>query len=234
NPLLSWTHPDMALHQGMLDFLEELFAVCKSINPDFCISYEGSWDRLMSYSEVSWWGTEPDSMRVVFPNRVLCNGVEQPFDFNKVNVAVLNGCNILIGPGNYNRDLDYPPMRKLMEYIREINRIRRELFYYVSMVTFLDTSNGIFKTSAHMLDIAGDFDKNPFCRWSLFESMKNKRKSLILANLLPEPATAKEIKFHCTNSKECLIYKAFEKPIKKKFPVDITVEPERVVFILEA
>ncbi|HXK45060.1 MAG TPA: DUF6259 domain-containing protein, partial [bacterium] len=70
NPALTRSSPDRAHHEGILKFLEELFDVCKSINPDFCISYEGGWDRIMSYSEVSWWGTEPDALKSVFPNRV--------------------------------------------------------------------------------------------------------------------------------------------------------------------
>jgi len=233
NPLLAWTGPDRALHEGMLQFLQELFAVCKKINPDFCISYEGSWDRLMTYSEVSWWGTEPDAMKAVFPNRALCNGIEQPYDFNKVNTAVVNGCNILIGPGNYNRNLDYPPMRKLMEYIREINRIRRNLFYLVSAGRILESSEGIFKKEKSLVKISGDFEKRSHCRWSLFESMKTGRKALILANLLPEPAVARKIEIKNVKSKELMVYRAFEKPIKMRYPAEIILEGERVAFVVE-
>jgi len=231
NPLISWTSPDRAHHEGILKFIEKLFSVCKSINPDFCISYEGGWDRLMPYSEVSWWGTGQDAMKSVFPDRTLSNGVEQPYDFNKVNNAVVGGCHILIGPANYNRNLDYLPMRRLMEYIKEINRIRKELFDIISMGRIIDSSEEIFRSG--ILKISGEFSKKQECKWNLFESMKTKKKAIILGNLLPEPVMAKGIKINQTNSERCLIYKAFEEPVKAKFPVSITVEGERVVFIVE-
>lgn len=63
--------------------------------------------------------------------------------------------------------------------------------------------------------------------------MRNKKKALILANLLPQPVIARGIKFAQTNSKECVIYKPFKEPRRREFPVDITVEAERVVFIVE-
>ncbi len=230
NPLLSWTGPDRAHHEGVLKFVEELFSVCRSINPNFCISYEGGWDRLMSYSEVSWWGTEPDTMKAVFPNRVLTNGVEQPYDFNKVNSAVLGGCHILIGPANYNKNLDYLPMRKLMEYIREINKIRRKLFDIVSMGRVIDSSEKIFNSG--ITHISGDFSKKQGCRWNLFESIKTGKKAIVLANFLPEPVRAEGIYFNHSND-ACTIYEAFEKKIETKFPVDITIKGEKVVFIAE-
>lgn len=230
NPLLYWTTPDRAHHEGILKFIEELFAVCRSINPNFCISYEGAWDRLMSYSEVSWWGTEPDAMKAVFPNRVLTNGVEQPYDFNKVNNAVLGGCHILIGPANYNRSLDYLPMRRLMEYIREINKIRKELFDIVSMGRIIDSSEGLF--SSGIAHVSGSFSKKQGCRWNLFESVKTRKKAIILANFLPESVKAEDVHFG-HRSGNCRIYKAFKEKQDARFPVDVTVEGERIVIIVE-
>lgn len=99
------------------------------------------------------------------------------------------------------------------------------------MGRIIDSSEEIFRSG--ILKISGEFSKKQECKWNLFESMKTKKKAIILGNLLPEPVMAKGIKINQTNSERCLIYKVFEEPVKAKFPVSITVEGERVVFIVE-
>ncbi|HOJ30749.1 MAG TPA: hypothetical protein PK165_01635 [bacterium] len=55
----------------------------------------------------------------------------------------------------------------------------------------------------------------------------------MLANFLPEPVRARNVEFKQTGSNKCLIYKVFEQPVETKFPVSLSVNGERVVFIVE-
>lgn len=231
NPRLEQTSPDRAHHEGLLQFLEELFAECKKINPDFCISYEGGWDRFMPYSETSWWGIEPEAMRAVFYNRILTNGVEQPYDYNKVNRAVIGGCNLLIGPANYNRGMDYLPMKKLFEYIGEINRIRKELFDIVCLGEVIDYYEGLFKADKSVVNLSGEFAESKDACWSVFQDMKTGRRGIILCNLGVRNLQAEGVQFTKKQSEKYLIYRPFEKPREAKIAVNIEIPAEQVVFI---
>ena len=95
------------------------------VNPEFAFSYEGIFDRLMTYSDVLWWAPgEHSVMKIVYPEWTPHVGVTQPYAFNQVNQAVLRGQNLLVGPRNYRAGMDYPPMLALNRYIGEITRIR--------------------------------------------------------------------------------------------------------------
>lgn len=234
NPLLTESSPDRANHEGMLEFVEELFSACRRINPDFCISYEGGWDRLMPYSETSWWGPADCVLKEVFPNRTLTGGVEQPYDYNKVNLAVLNGDNLLIGPANYTRGMDYPPMQNLFSYIKEVTRIRRQFFDVVCLGRRIDSSYGLFRGDTKMLRIEGKFAENPNCRWSVFEDTQTGRRGIILANLDWRPVKAEEVLLEGQRTKKYLVCQPFEKPVPGKFPLSISVPGETVAFVIEA
>jgi hypothetical protein len=143
---LAWSHhlhldfnpdladpPDLAIWKGVLAFLGEVTESCRALNPKFTISHEGSWDELLSHSNVCWpwlstWERDYEAIyKFVFPEWLPALSVTQPGDFNVVNSAVRYGCQMLIGPANYTSSMAYPPMKRLSEYIGAVNAIRETL-----------------------------------------------------------------------------------------------------------
>src|SRR5207244_757174 len=46
--------PDQSWYTGVLRCMEETLATCQEVQPDFGLSVESSWDRLLTYSD-AWW-----------------------------------------------------------------------------------------------------------------------------------------------------------------------------------
>jgi hypothetical protein len=227
NPLLKNTSPDRAHHEGVLKFAEELVAACRAINPEFCFSFEGSWDRLFQYSETLWWGNGDDAaLKAVFPQMAFTSGIEQPWDFNKVNRAVLQGEHLLIGPGNYNRGTDYPPMQKLFAYIAEITRIRRELFEIVSLGEKLDASEGVFRRAEPLVKLADGKD----VRWTVFRDTKTVKRAVVLVNRSGKPIQVSGLRLEGGNG-ACRIYQPFEPTRDERLPLSLRLPAETAVFI---
>ena len=233
NPRLTWTSPDRAHHEGILIFVEEMLAACRAINPDFSFSYEGGWDRLFPYTDVSWWGPADDALKAVFPQRALTSGVEQPYDYFKVNAAVLGGCNFLIGPGNYTQTLDYPPMQPLFAYIAEMTRIRRELLNIVSFGAVADSAEGIFRRKESLLKCTGTFAESDVTRWKVYRDVKTGKRAAILGNHALTPLRAEGVAFTDNPSGACKIYQAFQPVRETAFPVSVEIPAEQVVFVVE-
>lgn len=233
NPLLKGSNPDRAHHEGILMFMEEMIATCRKINPEFCISYEGGWDRLMPYTDLSWWGPSDDLLKHVFPQRALTSGVEQPYDFNKLNLAVLRGCHLLLGPANYNRGMDYEPMQELLRYAAEITRIRNALLDIVSRGELLDASEGLFKRTPAMIRIGGPFASDPNSKWSLFRDPRSGRRAMVLANLGAAPLDAKDVAFAEGGGRACRIHQAGSPARNTAMPATLTIPAERVVILAE-
>jgi hypothetical protein len=233
NPRLKGTSPDRAQHEGMLKFVEELLAECRQINPEFCFSSESSWDRLLSYSDLNWWGPADDTMKEVFPQRALCAGIEQPYDYNKVNHAVLRGGHLLVGPANYIKGMDYLPMKKLCEYIREITRIRRELFAFLSAGVLGDASEGLFRRRHSLVRMGGPFANNPHARWTVFRESSSGRRAVVLANLGSTSLEARGLKFADTPTGHCRVYQPFKGTNASRLPVTIAIPSERLAVLVE-
>lgn len=224
NPELK-TSPDRASWEGMLQFLDELMTACKAVNPDFCISVESTWDRTLSYTDVVWWAPgEHSVIKTTFPQWVSCAGVNQPYDYNVVNNAVLLGHNLLVGPAHYTASMAYKPMRQLSAYIKEITRIRGELIDIVSLGEFLDTSQ---------ICLEGQFATNEHARWSIFRNIQTGKRACVLVNLGVAPLEALVVAFEGNSEGEVRIHQPFEDCKNAKLPVTVTVPPEQLVIVVE-
>jgi hypothetical protein len=233
NPRLQDTSPDRAHHEGILRFVEELLAACRVVNPDFCFSYEGGWDRLFSYSDQIWWGNgEETAMKAAFPQMCMVTGIEQAYDFNKLNLAMLHGDNLLIGPANYNASMDHPLWQPLSAYIGELLRLRAVIFDIVCCGEKLDASEGIYRRHEPMVSVNDAFIANPDCRWIAHRDTDTGRRGIVLANLSGDPidVTAGFI----ANGGACQVLQPFESVVEGQFPVSLTIPAERVAFVVDA
>jgi hypothetical protein len=234
NPRLTWTSPDRAHHEGVLQFLDELMTTCTAINPEFSLSYEGGWDRLLSYADTSWWGPRDDALKAAFPQRALTGRVAQPYDYASVNMCSLYGCHLLVGPGNYTRTFDHPPMQGLLDYIAEITRIRQELLDLVSLGEILDASQGAFRRRQPLLAFGGPFAESQYARWTIFADLETGRRCAVLANMGQEELQAEDLRFTDRSPQTCRLYEAFAKSREAAMPAAVTVPAERVVFLAES
>ena len=234
NPLLKDTSPDRAHHEGILKFVEELFAECRAINPEFCISFEGMWDRLFTYTDTLWWGNgETSALKAAFPQVSLVCGIEQPYDFNKLNHAVLEGQNLLVGPGNYTKSMDYGPIKELADYIGEVTRIREELFDSLCMGEKLDASHGPYKRRDAFLEVDGSFARSPHARWCLYRDVGTGKRAVILANLAADTLKVTDLAIADNHGGECRVVQPFEVDRQSTLPISLSVPGERVAFIVE-
>ncbi|NQU11155.1 hypothetical protein HQ590_10220 [bacterium] len=233
NPRLT-LGPDRALTEGMLLFYRELLDACRAVRPGFCVSYENHWDRLMSFSEVEWWAIGPSPLKIAFPEWVSTNGITQPYDYNRVNQLVLGGQNIMVGPANYMRGLDYPPMQELCRYIGEVTRIRRELHQYVSRGRWLDSHVKLFACRNPVLKMSGPFAGSPHAGWTVFADPQTGKRAVVLANLDGQPIEVGGLSLTDNAGGACRVYQPFAPVHEARFPVALTLPPERVAFVVEA
>jgi len=224
NPELQ-TSPDKASWEGMLQFLDEMMTDCQAVNPDFCISVESTWDRTLSYTDVVWWApSEHSVIKTIFPQWVACVGVNQPYDYNVVNNAVLLAHNLLVGPAHYTASMAYKPMKRLSAYIKEITRIREELIDTVSLGEFLDASQ---------IRLEGQFATDGNARRSVFRNIQTGKRAGVLVNLGLTPLEASVVAFEGNNEGEIRIYQPFENCKRANLPVTVTVPPERLAIVVE-
>lgn len=233
NPLVK-TSPDRAEWDAHLKFLDEMFAQCRAINPQFEISYEGWWDRWMSYSDVVWWAPHTHSViKTVFPQWTPHVGINQPYDYNSVNFAVVRAQNLLVGPANYTESMRYAPMRDLFAYIGEVTRIRNELLDFISRGELLDASEPLFAARKRELRITGPAAKDPNLRWSVFRNIQSGKRAAVLANFGRKPMKALRAALDKASGRTCSIHQPFSGQKTQKFPATVSLPPERFVVIVE-
>jgi hypothetical protein len=224
NPALG-VSPDEAIAKGELACLNDLLRACREVNPEFCISFEGFWDRLLSYGDVAWWAAPDESaLKVVFPQFTTCVGVEQPGDFNVVNYAALRGQSLLIAPGHCNRGADFPPMRKLIEYAAEITRIRNSLLDYVS--------RGSIEAKSE-LTVGGEFASNANATWSVFRNTANRARAAVLVNSGACTSEAIDVDFVQAATRYATVYQPFEPARQVSLPTRLKIEGERLAILVE-
>ena len=47
--------PDIGPWEGAIQLTKEVFAACRKHNPDWAMSFECNWDRMLQFSDASWW-----------------------------------------------------------------------------------------------------------------------------------------------------------------------------------
>lgn len=145
NPL-NTLKPDVALCEGLVQAMGRALAKCREVNPQFCFASEASQDRLIQFVDVFYrnsGGFDIAPLRYVFPEWTSCQHVAAPYDFNGVNSAVLTGSVICVEPDSYQNTLGHPQYKKLGEYIKEVEGIRKELADIVFLGRYYDTLDGL-------------------------------------------------------------------------------------------
>jgi hypothetical protein len=134
--------PDVALCEGLVKALADLYEKCREINPEFNMAAEAGQDRLIPYFSVYYRNSNSNKispLRFVFPEWTSCQHIGVPYDYTGVNGAVLTGSVICVEPDAYQGSLNQPMWEKLGSYIKEIERIRNEIKEIIFTGKYYDT-----------------------------------------------------------------------------------------------
>ena len=119
--------PDVSMLEGAVGITQILLAESRKINPEFALSFECRWDRMLQFGNAIWWVGNMSSVRSVFPEMVETRAITSPYDYLGVNDAVRSSEVGLLGPLNYSRSVGWAPWKGLANYIREVKRIQDHL-----------------------------------------------------------------------------------------------------------
>ena len=100
-----------------------------------------------------------------------------------MNQLVLGGNNIMIGPANYLRGMDYPPMKELCRYVGEVTRIRRELYDIRLARAMGGLARETVRRANAALRMSGSFAESPHAGWTVFADTRTGKRAIVLANL---------------------------------------------------
>ncbi len=221
NPRLTMG-PDVSPWEGTVRLVDRISRECRAIHTDFRISFETTWDRVLSYGAATWWAGNMSTARRIFPELVETVGLYQPYDYISLNDAVRNGWAVMIGPHHFNRSMDCEPWRGLAAYIRDVKTIRDELSDYVFTGEQLDPGR---------IDLHWDGDKAPGIEHAVYRNRENGRETCIVTN---RGASAVEVTLaDLGRAGSVRVYRPAEDPAAQKLPARIRVDAERLVFVVE-
>jgi len=126
NPATGRT-PDRASWEGGLECVEAILKACRAVNPEFCVSTDLAWDRVLSVAQASSLDVaEGSPLRAAFATWRPTFTVADGYDFRAVNDAVGHGARIRVAPANQ-RPMGGPEMNDLASYIQTLLSMREAL-----------------------------------------------------------------------------------------------------------
>ena len=212
--------PDTALHEGAIQLIKRIHDECRAIRPDFAISFECNWDRVLEYGAGTWWGGNMTDAKAVFPELVETVGLYQPYDTIGLNNAVLNGFTVMIAPHHFNRSMDYVTWRGLSRYIREVKRIRDALADTVFFGERVPDSEGLLVTGAGVTH-------------RTYRDREGTHRAAIIANNGAQDVTLGLGGFAGSLATQGRVHIPFQEPAIVSFPCEISAPRECLVFVTE-
>jgi hypothetical protein len=221
NPALT-RGPDQAHPGGILQCLEQTLEACRALRPDFGLSVESHWDRLLSYCDAWWLWHDEDhvpAMKFTFPEFFPTFTVAQPWDYVNVNRAIQYGYQLLVGPVRYSASLADPQYGLLSAYIRESLRIREELKDTILFGEFLDDRETRVTVAEHLT----------------FKTHRNPatgRRACVLVSHGPTPLRT-SVAFDGNDAGQAEIQQPFAKAQAYTLSSAMEIPPERFLIVVE-
>jgi len=218
NPNITMS-PDTASWTGAIDLTKEVMAACRKVRPDWAMSFECNWDRMLQFTDATWWAGNQVITRQVFPEHAETLGLYDACNFIGVNNAVRDGHIVMVAPLNFCRSMGWPPFRRLGRYIKEVKRIRDSL----AQTDFLGAVDGHGGVS-----MAQPLPSS--VQYNVFRNLRDGHRVCILTNSSMSPASA-TISGFGGGSREVRIYVPFQKVRAVMLPATIQVPAEGLVFV---
>ena len=215
--------PDRSPWEGVLRVIDRINTECKAVNPDFSMSFESNWDRILQYGNAIWWGGFMASAKMVFPEVVETVGHYQPYDYIGINDAVRMGYVIMLAPHQFNRSIGYEPWKGLAAYVKEVKRIRDELIDTVFFGEYLDTEEVEFLEK----------ESNTTFAFRTFRNLETGKRACIVTNSDGSPCRRTLLNFEGNTNGRVRVYQPFEDATEIQLPAKVEIHPERIAFVVE-
>jgi hypothetical protein len=214
--------PDTATWEGAIQLTQEIMRECRKANPNWCMSFECNWDRMLQFGGATWWVGNQRITRKVFPEHAETLGLYQAYDYLGVNNAVRDGHVVMVAPLNFSRTLDWPPFHDLANYIKEVKCIRDALQDTVFFGESLDPSQ--VKLEGGPPDGVA---------YNVFRNRTNGRRVCILTNSRMEERKLSFPAFEGVPGGKARIHTPNRKARVVTLPAELTIPAERVLFVEE-
>jgi hypothetical protein len=214
--------PDTATWEGAIQLTKEIMRDCRKANPDWCMSFECNWDRMLQFGGATWWVGNQLITRKVFPENTETLGLYQAYDYLGVNNAVREGHAVMVAPLNFSRSLDWPPFLGLANYIKEVKRIRDALQDAVFFGESL--GQGPVKLQGGSPDGVA---------YNVYRNRTNGPRVCILTNSRIEERKLLFPAFDGAPGGKARIHTPNRKPRVVSLPAELTIPAERIVFVEE-
>ena len=218
NPNLPMS-PDVAPWEGAILLSKEVFAACRKHNPDWAMSFECNWDRLLQFSDASWWVGNQRVTRQVFPEHVETLLVASAYDYLGVNNAVREGHVVMLGPLNFCRSVGWKPWQGLANYIKEVKRIQESMLDTVFLGEVLG-HDGVQMPAAQV-------------DYNIFRNLRTGKRVCALTNSHLESRKQPLTAFKANPGGKARIHTPFQPARVVKLPAEIEIPGERIVFVEE-
>lgn len=221
NPNLPMS-PDTGPWEGAILLTQEIFAACRKHNPDWAMSFECTWDRMLQFSGATWWVGYQRITRSVFPENAEMQIIANAYDYLGVNNLVRDGNTVMLGPMNMCRSVGWKPWEGLANYIKEVKRIQDNLTDAVYLGEMLG-QEGVQIPGGPVAGIAYNVSRN----------ITTGKRVCILTNATMQSKRQTIATFEASPSGQARIHTPFQPAKIVKLPAEIEVPAERIVFVEE-
>jgi hypothetical protein len=214
--------PDISAWEGAILLSREIFAACRKHNPNWAMSFECNWDRLLQFGGCTWWVGNQRITRSVFPENAETLAIEDAYDYLGVNNAVRNGHHVMLAPVSFSRGMDWKPFEGLNDYVRDVKCIQDKL----QETVFLGEVLGQDGVQLAGRPVAG-------IDYNVFRNRSTGLRCCILTNSSMTPCIQAITAFDAAKTPAVRIHGPSCTSYVKSLPASIVVPAERIVFVEE-
>jgi hypothetical protein len=214
--------PDTATWEGAAMLSQEIMTECRKYNPDWGLSFECNWDRMLQFGAATWWVGNQLITRQVFPENVETTGVYQAYDYLGVNNLVRDGHAVMVAPMNFCRSMDWAPFRGLADYIKDVKAIRDKLQDTVFLGEVLGATQVTFE---------GPVPDG--VQYTVHRNRASGRRACILTDSKSEARTVTLKGFDQPAGSTVRIHMPGRASRVAKLPTSFTIPAERIAFVEE-
>jgi hypothetical protein len=212
-------NPDVGPWEGAILLTKEVMAACRKHNPDWAMSFECNWDRMLQFTGATWWVGNQIITRKVFPENAEMLLIATAYDYLGVNNAVRDGNTVMLGPMNMCRSVGWKPFVGLADYIKELKRIQDSLTDTVYL--------------GELLGHEGVTMPNPGVAYNVFRNTATGKHVCILTNAEMQPKKQQLAGFEASPSGYARVHTPFQSAKVVKLPAEIEIPAEGIVFVEE-
>lgn len=213
--------PDTATWEGTILLSREVMAACRKHNPNWAMSFECNWDRLLEFGGCTWWVGNQLVTRSVFPENAETLAIVNAYDYLGVNNAVRGGHHVMIAPMSFARGMDWKPFEGLNAYIRDVKRVQDELQDTVFLGEVMGREGIVTGALEQGVDL------------NVFRNRATGLRVCVLTNSSLHPREQMLAAFEGPSSGWARVHSPSQKSYELRLPSAIEIPAERIVFVEE-